>query len=1285
MKISWLHISDLHIFSPKSKGAGEQYDQDTVLNRFLKYVQNELPHSVQKPQFIFVTGDLAFGGKNTDYFGPSPSGSNGRPVIEFLRELAQHLDIHNDRVFQSVFTVPGNHDIDREKLAIRSIESGCLKMIEDPKEVTSFLLDASHARSAVFNRLQNYVDFWKQLRGKDAPIEECLWYAERPKLDDETDPLAIVGLCSAWMSGSCWKVLLETTPGHENDEEDPAYLALCEKKVADLLGKAAGADITVALMHHDYQILNQNDRQRCGPLLEQQCEFILCGHRHKPDLMPRRIGAKTHIVQAGASYDSRDLRNAFNMVEVNLDTRHARMIVVEYHKDQWQVDRTAFKLNDQDKAIGYELSDDGVLSFPLNLIEYPDGDSQGSRSSEASLQAPNTTTGRGDSDYISTEREDPKGAYRVSVSGWGPFGPKLVEEDTTLQGAFREPQVLEPGGVKDTSVFYSQSMQQAIGDMVAIQPDFFSKREFKREKFVLMITQKPLANYSGLITRETTIRKDVGLGHDAVIARFDTMRTLCEIVPFDQLDSTSHHGSEKLSLSPIRSVNEVEQFYVDLEVVKPHLDEGRIGRDRSFVIFDVHGSGKTSLLANLCVDAIKHGFQPLWVILPDGPVTTDLAKELADYTRSAAPTKPILVIDAVERCPSVLENIIKMKSRVWAELPVWISVATEDLSSASEQFDCLEKLLGFDCLPLPGVLSENDIAAFVERIRQDTPSDICDFVTEWAQGCTPGILVNAYDVIVTSKGLPEQEVKRRITSIAHESGQRYEDLFNVGLNEHMRELLIYVAILGDADMELLEAVIRQIGLEKDLLGVLCSVKRRLFTRKVPSEFQSEPLTVAYMHDGLRKIALAPGNFDERRAAAIGATLASISEDLTVGGKAALGLLTLYQHYGEKYKSLAALAKNAFADVLSQPHSDARKYWVAACLLEDLPELIGMWERAIADRKPEPVWSKILDSFGRELGNQKEMHQEAKRLFHKALQADPDNAGARTHLAQAHYFLKDFHAAISVLEEGPTTQRQDYNYHYLKGQLHLEIGKEDEAREAWEQALAQDPDNSKVLANLAVLDSRKDDYPQAKAMLVRAFKADPTDEQVLNRLVEVELKLQGVAELPTSSPERDDVLLAVYKSLRNKFPDNWFLLAGSSVALSRLSRFAEKAGHQFEARRHFREASEILKRLLQERPKDLKAYGYVLGETYRMSAGASFRKTLGAVVGGIRRVVNRDDTRPRDLYNLACAFALAGDRGGMLWALRVTINFEEKYRKEAREDDDFRWFWNDYDFQALTSP
>jgi len=248
-----------------------------------------------------------------------------------------------------------------------------------------------------------------------------------------------------------------------------------------------------------------------------------------------------------------------------------------------------------------------------------------------------------------------------------------------------------------------------------------------------------------------------------------------------------------------------------------------------------------------------------------------------------------------------------------------------------------------------------------------------------------------------------------------------------------------------------------------------------------------------------------------------------------------------------------------------------------------------------------------------------------------------------------------------------------------------LGREDEAREAWEQALAQDPDNSKVLANLAVLDSRKDDYPQAKAMLVRAVKADPTDEQVLNRLVEVELKLQGVAELPTSSPERDDVLLAVYKSLRNKFPDNWFLLAGSSVALSRLSRFAEKAGHQFEARRHFREASEILKRLLQERPKDLKAYGYVLGETYRMSAGASFRKTLGAVVGGIRRVVNRDDTRPRDLYNLACAFALAGDRGGMLWALRVTINFEEKYRKEAREDDDFRWFWNDYDFQALTSP
>jgi tetratricopeptide (TPR) repeat protein len=53
------------------------------------------------------------------------------------------------------------------------------------------------------------------------------------------------------------------------------------------------------------------------------------------------------------------------------------------------------------------------------------------------------------------------------------------------------------------------------------------------------------------------------------------------------------------------------------------------------------------------------------------------------------------------------------------------------------------------------------------------------------------------------------------------------------------------------------------------------------------------------------------------------------------------------------------------------------------------------------------------------------------------------------------------------------------------------------------------------------------------------------------------------------------------------------------------------------------------------------------------------------------------------YNIACAYALLGESEKMLMNLKEAIDYDSKYKEMAREDDDFKAYWDDPDFIALT--
>ena len=93
MKTTWLHVSDVHI------RAGDPFDRDVVLRTLVASVK-EFRQCGRAPDLIFATGDVAYGGKTTEY----------QMATAFLDTLIEAAGL--DR--RALFVIPGNHDVDRD-------------------------------------------------------------------------------------------------------------------------------------------------------------------------------------------------------------------------------------------------------------------------------------------------------------------------------------------------------------------------------------------------------------------------------------------------------------------------------------------------------------------------------------------------------------------------------------------------------------------------------------------------------------------------------------------------------------------------------------------------------------------------------------------------------------------------------------------------------------------------------------------------------------------------------------------------------------------------------------------------------------------------------------------------------------------------------------------------------------------------------------------------------------------------------------------------------------------
>lgn len=338
VKVSWLQISDTHIIRHSDTQDTEEAYQKRVLSKFVEFMQNDFPKwekSILRPQYVVITGDLAFSGKKKDY-----ESNNKHSVRNMINAVADVLGIKASDYSKRIFTVAGNHDVDRDRLQKKPDEKKNLSIAAEPDWLNQIFLETNNKnRKNILKRFKAYCDFVQKLwGGAKRSNENILWYKKSLLVKGSKQKLHFVGINSAWLCHSYWLVhMKEGTQNKEPERTD--LLASPPFFVEKLFDGISEKDLVVALMHHDYA-RTRDYSSNVSYLLEDKCDFILYGHEHTETWAQPTLG-RAHKVRAGRFYERKDLRNAVNVIEVDVDTRQAKMLTIHYRtdKDVWEVDR----------------------------------------------------------------------------------------------------------------------------------------------------------------------------------------------------------------------------------------------------------------------------------------------------------------------------------------------------------------------------------------------------------------------------------------------------------------------------------------------------------------------------------------------------------------------------------------------------------------------------------------------------------------------------------------------------------------------------------------------------------------------------------------------------------------------------------------------------------------------------------------------------------------------------------------------------------------------------------
>jgi formylglycine-generating enzyme required for sulfatase activity/3',5'-cyclic AMP phosphodiesterase CpdA/energy-coupling factor transporter ATP-binding protein EcfA2 len=278
-EINILHLSDIHF------KRGKKDDNPA----FRRNVQNKLAAAVEKhleehepPDFVAVTGDIAFSGKKPEY-------------TEALKFFDQLKSILPGKV--AFLVVPGNHDVDRDEIDKFTPPYYVVKN----KMVDKFLEDNAQIKKKISVKFKAFRQFALGLNpALFKSNEDYFWVTECPAKD-----VSFWGLNSSW---AC------------EGDNDRFNIAVGFPQVENALAQSKRAVQRIALMHHPQaNWLKDMEAGKTRTELFKHCQLLLHGHDHSDRAEVFTDPANSIIcLGANASYtDDKDGGIGFQFIRVH--------------------------------------------------------------------------------------------------------------------------------------------------------------------------------------------------------------------------------------------------------------------------------------------------------------------------------------------------------------------------------------------------------------------------------------------------------------------------------------------------------------------------------------------------------------------------------------------------------------------------------------------------------------------------------------------------------------------------------------------------------------------------------------------------------------------------------------------------------------------------------------------------------------------------------------------------------------------------------------------------------
>lgn len=318
--LTWLHLSDFHF----SKVQDDQIRSSEDIIKHLQKMRINI-----RPDFIFVTGDVAKEGKQEEY--DLYSKNIVEPIVLLFGEGFR----------ERIIAIPGNHDLDRGVNDAFNKE----KMIRPDLGYFGTSEKSLASRKIVVDRFKNFIDHSRCVLAS-AFSESNGCFLRQQKFGSKS--VAIIGLNTAWLC---------------DGEKDYGALTPGFQLTKAALAEAKDADVKIVLGHHPLDWFHSTQQTALKSIFAEHRVIYLHGHMHKEDGTTHVNGSGEFLsIQAGAAWQAPESSRWINgFMWTTLDMDNNKVSIQPY---TWSFDNQCWTLNGTNFNDSYRQKDWWVFDAP---------------------------------------------------------------------------------------------------------------------------------------------------------------------------------------------------------------------------------------------------------------------------------------------------------------------------------------------------------------------------------------------------------------------------------------------------------------------------------------------------------------------------------------------------------------------------------------------------------------------------------------------------------------------------------------------------------------------------------------------------------------------------------------------------------------------------------------------------------------------------------------------------------------------------------------------------------